>query len=180
MKNKNILRCSLAGVAALLCTGLMAGGVYSASNNSLLVTDKVQFTADSYVNADVKVLINEVQDASVTFSDVKNSDDNQSITISKIEGDKWLDNTATTENEIDKIATVSFVITNTSDYSKLDVEVARTGSGENCEIINPELTTASGLEKSQSATFTYTFKVDGRLDVEEFTNTYSVTLEAHK
>lgn len=180
MKRKNIFKCALAAFAGLLCTGALIGGVYSAANNSLEATDKVEFVADSYVDADVKILINGEVDKELHFSDVLNSDDEQTVQISKIEDDLWLDNEETTDSEIDKIATVSFKIKNTSDYRKLDVEISRTGSGENCEIIDPEETSAVDLEKDDEVIFTFTFKVDGRLDVEEFLNTYSVTLEAHK
>lgn len=179
MKKGNALKCALAATAALLCTGAAVGAAFSATNNTLAATDGAEFVADRYVDATVEILINGVRDgAIITFRDTDESDNAQTRSISKIEGDKWVANPDTPTNDIDRKAEVSFIVTNTSDYSDLAVSISRTGAGANCAITDPSPASASGLGKGESATFVYRFDVDGRLDVAEFENAYSLTLEA--
>jgi len=177
MKRRKFWRATLLVLVMLMVTFTTIFAVKSAATNTLVVNDKVQFTADKYVDAKVEIYINGVLDKTVLFSDILNSDDTQSITLTKIEGAYWLDNTATPANEIDKIAKVKFKITNTSDHSVLKATISRTGSEPNCVITDAPAVPGTKV-KDEFFEFEYTFEVDGLHDVAEFNNVYTVTLTA--
>lgn len=178
MKRRKILGVTLIVFIFLLATFATFFGVKSAAVNTLTVNDKVQFTADKYVDATVEIYINDVLDETVTFSDILNSDDTQSTTLTKIEGAYWLDNTATPENEIDKVAKVKFKIINTSDHSVLKATVTRAGTEPATCAVTDAPAVSGTKAKNEFFEFEYKFEVDGLHDVAEFNNIYTVTLTA--
>ncbi len=184
MKKRKILKSSIIALAALLTTASMVGGVYAATQTTLTATDNIEFVALGHVDAIVKIEINDTQEALITFDDTKDNatHNNQSVTLTKIEGDKWLLDETTPANEIDRYATVRFTVTNTSEIAGnlLSASINRTGSAANCTITDPAVATVSNIVKDGTAVFEYRFYVDGLHDVVEFTNQYTLTLVASK
>ena len=174
MEKKNLLKLSLAGVSATICTLGAVFGVWASAQDTLTATDKVSFVADPYVDAKVSDGTNHY-----VFSSTNTTDDNQTGTFINISEADW----KPVENSIKETAQIVLTITNTSDIDTNVLVYSITNDWAvdetKCTLDVVHSSKTKEIAKGESATITYTFTADGRYDFEQDIS-WSVSLSARK